>query len=232
MRLRRRSLNGPARFTIIPTPHMSLDRHGQPLNLYFNAAHRHDRAVHELLGLIRGVLLDGIVTPAEVEALDRFIDMNGEILDAFPANVLYARIHPMVRTGHFDEHELSDLRGLLQDTIGEHAGVHDFGAQASTTLPLDVPPRRILFEGGRFVVTGRFMFGARPRVTEEICRRGGVCDHDVTHETNVLLIGTLASRDWKNSSFGRKIEKAVEYRRQGYGVQIVAEDHWVSQLRG
>src|SRR6185312_12540024 len=52
---------------------IAFDRDGQPRNLYFNAAHRHDRAVHELLGMIRGVLVDGIVTEDEARALDRFL---------------------------------------------------------------------------------------------------------------------------------------------------------------
>jgi NAD-dependent DNA ligase len=211
---------------------MTGDSHGQPLNLYFNAAHRNDRAVHELLGLIRGVLIDGIVTPDEVRALDRFIAQNDEILGSFPANVLYERIHWIVRASTFDEHELSDLRGLLEDTIGEHAGVHDLGEQASTTLPLTTPAPMLRFEGMHYVVTGRFLFGARPRVSEEICRRGAVCENDVTLRTDVLLIGSLASRDWKHSSFGRKIEHAIALRAKGREVAIVAEDHWVSQLRG
>jgi hypothetical protein len=209
----------------------ALDSHGQPLNLYFNAAHRADRAVHELLGLIRGVLVDGIVSADEARALDRYIDANPEMLGSFPANVLYERIHLMVRRGLIDEHELHDLKGLLEDTIGEHAGVHDFGAQASTTLPLTDPAPPLDYEGRHFVVTGRFIFGARPRVTDEICRRGALCESDVTHRTNVLLIGSLASRDWKHSSFGRKIQKAMDLREKGYDVAIVAEDHWVSQLR-
>ena len=208
-----------------------LDEHGQPRNLYFNAAHRHDRAVHELLGMIRGVLVDGVVTPTEVTALNEFLRRNPDLEGSFPGDVLCRRIHSMVHAGGPDTHELIELRCLLEDTIGEHAGVHDFGEQASTTLPLTVPPPTLRFEGVCYVVTGAFMYGDRRTVTSAICQRGGLCEDSVTRRTNILLVGTLASRDWKHSSFGRKIEKAVQLRETGCNVAIVAEDYWVSQLR-
>jgi hypothetical protein len=52
----------------------------------------------------------------------------------------------------------------------------------------------------------------------------------VTQKTDYLLLGSMASADWKHSSFGRKIEKACEYRAKGLPIAIVAEDYWASRL--
>jgi hypothetical protein len=49
-------------------------------------------------------------------------------------------------------------------------------------------------------------------------------------ETNYVVIGTFGSRDWVHTSFGRKIEKAVDYRTKGYPLAIITEDHWAAQL--
>jgi hypothetical protein len=38
--------------------------------------------------------------------------------------------------------------------------------------------------------------------------------------------GTFGSRDWVHTSFGRKIQKAVDYRTSGSRLAIVGEDHW------
>ncbi len=71
-----------------------------------------------------------------------------------------------------------------------------------------------------------------PGGTRQVQARGGKSGKDVTRETSYLVIGTFGSRDWVHTSFGRKIEKAVEYRTSGYGLHIVAEDHWAAALDG
>ena len=44
--------------------------------------------------------------------------------------------------------------------------------------------------------------------------------------TNYLVIGTFASRDWANRNYGHKIEHAVELRESGSGISIISEEHW------
>jgi hypothetical protein len=45
--------------------------------------------------------------------------------------------------------------------------------------------------------------------------------------TPFLVIGTLGSRDWAHTSFGRKIEAAIRCRPP---LRIVSEKHWCSNL--
>jgi hypothetical protein len=40
------------------------------------------------------------------------------------------------------------------------------------------------------------------------------------------VIGEYATDAWQNSSFGRKIEKAVAMREAGSPISIVSEAHW------
>ncbi len=46
----------------------------------------------------------------------------------------------------------------------------------------------------------------------------------------MLVIGAYATDSWAHSSFGRKIEKALEIREEGSQISIVSELHWVSFL--
>jgi hypothetical protein len=45
-----------------------------------------------------------------------------------------------------------------------------------------------------------------------------------------LIVGGLGSPEWKHGSFGTKIEKAMQYKRQGLGIMIVHEDNWAQSL--
>jgi len=40
------------------------------------------------------------------------------------------------------------------------------------------------------------------------------------------VLGAYATESWAHSSFGRKIEKAVDMRFSGVPIPIVGENHW------
>jgi hypothetical protein len=76
----------------------------------------------------------------------------------------------------------------------------------------------------------RFAFGPRKACEEATTDLGGQAKRKVTLETDYVVIGTFGSRDWVQSSFGRKIEKAVEYRENYGSPAIISEDHWAGAL--
>ncbi len=52
-------------------------------------------------------------------------------------------------------------------------------------------------------------------------------------QTNFVVLGTYVTPAWAHQSFGRKIEKAMEYRdRNGTGLRIVHENDWMRALEG
>jgi len=106
---------------------------------------------------------------------------------------------------------------------------HEEGLAAedlATTLPLDDPaPSVIEFPDREFCVTGRFAFGTRKKVVEAIVERGGSCNDTPRGMTAYVVVGFFASKDWKYSSYGTKIERAVQLRTGGK-LRIVAEEHW------
>ena len=60
---------------------------------------------------------------------------------------------------------------------------------------------------------------------------GGTVERNITMQTNFLVLGTYVTPAWAHQSFGRKIEKAMDYRdRKGTGLQIVHEQDWTKAL--
>jgi len=64
---------------------------------------------------------------------------------------------------------------------------------------------------------------------EVLARRGRVGDR-VTTLTNFLVVGSFASRDGVETSYGHKIDDAIGLRRLGLAVHLVGEDHWTAAL--
>jgi hypothetical protein len=210
---------------------MSLDPHGQPFNLRFNRARRAERDLSEMLGLAKGLLADGIVSEAEATLLREWTARHPDAVEQWPVNVLKDRLDRAFSDGQIDAHERRDLHELLTALVGGTAGVIA-GADAATELPVDRPVPAIIWRGSVFVFTGKFAFGTRADCQRQALQRGGLCEQNVTQRTRYLIIGTFGSRDWVHTPFGRKIEKAVQYRASGQRLAIVAEAHWAGWLDG
>ena len=208
---------------------VTVDADAQPPRA-INADRRINRATSELLGLIRGVLADGVVTEDEATALAEWLSANDDVVDVWPVSILSDRLEAIFEDGVIDEEERRDLEDLLRNFVGGDLGVQ-LGHSLPTTLPLDDPPPELKFDGSTFVFTGKFAFGPRQTCQEAVMELGATCAEDVTLGTDYLVIGTFGSRDWVQSAYGRKIEKAVRYRREKSAeISIIGEDHWSEHI--
>lgn len=207
-----------------------LDRAGQPINRRYNAARLSDRALDELIGLCRGVAIDGGVALAEAEFLRNWIDCNRDHADDWPANVLYARLSEMLADRVLDRDEERELLDVLHDIVGGGLPVAERVASYSSSLPLDVPAPQMSFPGRRFCLTGKFIFGSRKQCETAIAQLGAEAQSAPSVNTDYLVIGGIGSRDWIHSTHGRKIEAAIKLRERWRRLVIVSEEHWVMSV--
>jgi hypothetical protein len=205
------------------------DNDGQPTNRAYNESRRLARTISELLGLAKGIVMDGVVTQEEAEGLAEWVLRNREFVTVWPLDILIERFDRIFADGKVDEEERNELKELLEALVG--AGATDrLDVHGTTQLPLTQPPPLIQFPGKVFVLTGKFTYGSRRKCEEQIRIRGGVCESSVTLRTHYLVVGLLASRDWIQTSYGRKIEKAVEIIRGQGDLAIISEQHWIKSL--
>jgi hypothetical protein len=206
-----------------------LDEDGQPENRFFNRERSLDRDISELLGLAKGLLADGDISPSEVGMVANWVSEHPDTVAEWPVSILFDRLERIFADGRIDNPEREDLAELLSSLVGGTTGTV-LGQDGSSTLPLDAPPPAIRWDGAVFVVTGRLAFGPRALCKKQIEKLGGLCHDRITLKTNYLIVGTFASRDWIQGSYGRKIEEAVELRKQGHAIAIIGEDHWAASL--
>lgn len=205
-----------------------LDPHGQP-DPQFNAMRRAERDVCELLGLVKGVLADGVVSEEEADALYRWLAAFPDAVAMWPGDVIARRVRKIFADGVVTREEREDLAELLGELAGAKLGIVN-GLQEAPGLPLDQPPPEVEIPGRVFVLTGRFAFGPRKVCEDAVRDLGGWTEPNVTLATNYVVVGTFCSRDWIHTSFGRKIEKAVNYREKHGWPRIIGEDHLAAQL--
>jgi len=201
-----------------------LDDHGQPLDRRYAAKRLNDRAIDELIGLSRGLIADKNVNQQEAEFLRSWMEANLSFCTDPIVNQLYYRIHEMLIDGILDDEEQKELHQILADFNGESTAAHHINLSAS--LPLCNPQPRIEFPSMTFCFTGKFAYGPRKVCEEVVIERGGKIENRMSLRVDYLVIGTFCSTEWAHTSYGRKIEDAVNIRAKGFPIAIISEDHW------
>ncbi len=201
-----------------------------PLIYLFRSSAVADRQIDELIGIVKGVMADGIVTQDEVNFLVSWMNANRHAANMWPAKALYPRLAEIAAKGSMSLAEEGELLDMLMKTIGGNTAPQNGLHSNSTALPLTQPAHPIIFESRVFCFTGAFNAGTRAWCSEQIEQRGGVAANTITKKLNYLVIGDIGNENWAHSTHGRKIEKAIEYNNDGCGIHIVSEEHWYNHL--
>ena len=187
------------------------------------------RSCESLIGICAGLLADNKLNDEEIYFLNTWLVDNESLATTWPGEVIYARVRDVLADGIITEEEREYLKQTLSDLIG--GTLQDSGATSglSTGLPID-DVESVKIEGNSFCFTGGFLFGTRKACEHSIVERKGFILPRVRTELNYLVIGSLASREWAHTSHGRKIEKAMEYKKKNYPITIISEEQWVNYL--
>ena len=179
-----------------------------------------NRQMDTLIGISKGIISDGVVSQSEAEFLLNWL-ANNQFTDSLIFDQLLIRIYNMLRDGHLDKDEQTELFQYLVAFVGDPGSLGEI--LKSTTLPLDDPQPEVDIEGNTFAFTGTCAYGTRKQCREFVEERGGITLSNVTRQLDYLVIGTYVTKSWMHESYGRKIEKAMEYREM-YGLPSVISE--------
>ncbi len=209
---------------------MPADAHGQAGSRFVNQERREDRSINELLGLCHGLIADGVVNQDEAEYLQKWLNSNRHVLDKWPANIIADRVYAFLQDGILDAEEQKELFDILASAVGADRAEAKLEETVATTLPFDNPLPAIKIPDREFCLTGKFVLGTRKQVEQQVKRLGGFVRPNVTVGLDYLVVGDFGSRDWIQSAYGRKIERAVELREERGRLAIISEQAFVEAL--
>ncbi len=150
-------------------------------------------------------------------------------------NLLYSRLACMLQDNALDMDESQELLNILRGFSGlsiERPTVDGAVVVAPTDLPFNSPIPDLVWDGRVFVFTGVMAFGPRKDCQALVEERGGLIGGGVSKKVHYLVVGSIGNEQWRHSTYGAKIIKAVELREAGASIAIVGEDHWQKVLFG
>lgn len=193
----------------------------------FNRKDIQDRQIDTLIGLSKGLSADGKIDKGEAEFLASWLIQSQQSISIPAIKNLLDRVSTMLQDGILDEDESSELLSILRSISGEESAIGELAK--TTSLPINEPLPSIAFQNMSFLFTGTCVFGTRKQCQQAIDSLGGVNAKGVTKSLNYLVLGTYVTDSWVHENFGRKIEKAMEYRDSGLPLVIVTEQHWINE---
>lgn len=202
------------------------DDDGVPLSRVLWKPRVFDREVTELCGLAKGLILDQHLSDGEILGLRDWLRHHPDVAAAFPGRQIAKRVVAALDDGFVDEAEREDLLLMLQALAGGEDGV----PRGDRSISIFDENPSLLFDGGTYVLTGRFAMGSRPVVTKRLEGHGARVQNGLTSFTNYLVVGLLSNPAWIQGTYGRKIEDAIAMREAGHPLRLVSEEQLAEQL--
>ncbi len=197
-------------------------------------------------GLCMGIMADGAINRLEAWALfDWLVHNDMPHLE----NIKKELEESLVEDGKFGSKAGKKLSGHLEKLLGKtlpawlrakqmpvpagfyHGLANNRPLHETANLPgLFDRPEKIDPEAA-YCFTGIFAFGRRPEVEKEAIQCGAeIVQQPVSDRKCYVVVGSVASPDWAHGNYGRKVEKAIQWRTEGKPIQIISEDFWMERL--
>lgn len=188
-----------------------------------------ERGLAEMVGLVSGVIADGVVSDDEATRLAEWTRQHPEIATRWPANILSRRLERILMDGRVDAHERAHLSALLKQLADNPSGL-GAGFPTATDLPLTRPEPQVTFEGKTFLFAGEMAYGPLHACEREVQELGGSTERTVNRRVDYVVIGSISAADWCQAPFGRVLDEVVQYRARGVPIAVISEDHWAATL--
>lgn len=188
-----------------------------------------EASINELLGLLLGLSSDGVINFHEFVVLEDWITRNKHIASYWPTSELVKRIELITADNVVTSEEMDDLLVTVKQLSGQHfeeTGAADGGVAEIFSDVMN----GFAHMNKALCFTGRFVCGTRKEVESRAIKLGATVQSSVNAKLDALVVGTLASRDWRFTSHGRKIERALELREEVGQPIILCERQWLSYL--
>lgn len=190
------------------------------------AKHKTNRAIEHLLGMVTGMVADGQLHDLEIKMLSTWLTSYPEATTEFPGSVIARKVTEVLNDRIITEDERAHLMEVLLGLASTDFSVTGSAAPEVATLPID-DNIDVHFSDAMVCFTGEFLYGTRAACERLVLKLGARYADTVSRKVNILVIGTKVSDDWAHTSFGRKIQKAMELRDQGHPIEIISERRWL-----
>lgn len=187
------------------------------------------RAIEHLTGIVTGIIADGHLHDREILFLRTWLTEQQEATAVFPGSALAKKVDTILADGVITEDERTYLLDTLQSLASSNFSQTGSASAEVTQLPIN---DLVTIHLPECVVclTGEFLYGTRAACERLILSTGAMCVDNVSKKVSVLAVGHKVSPNWAHTSYGRKIQRAVELQEEGHPIEIISERRLIEAI--
>lgn len=202
----------------------------QPANQYYDDI---TSANQYMMGMLHGIMADGRIDNSEIVSLLKSMGDIDFLKGTYPYDEIDSLLTAIMGDKIITEEERLHFTAFVSDFIDSSRSLHIhqpdmdlLRSKYSVTGICAVDPE-IILNGRSFCFTGESRRAKRAEIQDVITSNGGIAHENVRNDTKYLIIGDAGNQCWAYSCYGRKVEKAVQMRKEGRPIIIAHEvDFW------
>lgn len=180
-----------------------------------------------LHGLCHGILSDGIITDEEVFNLHKWLNRNQHLNSYYPYDEIRSLVTSIVSDKIVTEDEKLVLKAYFKQFVNivdpDIKNKIEEETKGLAIMEYCTSEPEVTFEGKTFCITGALKRGKREELLSEISKLGGIPSNNISKKTDYLIVADNGNPAWAFSCYGRKIEQAINLRKQGHIITLIHE---------
>jgi hypothetical protein len=193
-------------------------------NYYYNAV---TADLQTLQGICHGIIANGEIKDEEIIALNKWLYENEHLNTFYPYDEIRSLLLSILSDGKIEDDEKTVLLGYFNQFVTlNNTEVKDKITELTkdvTVSGLCTSEPNVTFEGKTFCITGILQRGNRDVLKDKIIELGGIPTDSVSKKTDYLIVGDNGNPAWAFSCYGRKVEKALQMRKEGHTIVMIHE---------
>jgi hypothetical protein len=189
--------------------------------------------IHRLHAMVGAIASDGRIEEAELRGLSEWLSEHEHLKTCWPYDEIDSVVTKVMADGKIDDEEQNAVRGFFSEFIALYDSRTIVCPQlfdGTSLVGLCAVCPEIIFTNSAFCFTGTSSKYTRSEFAKVVGDVGGAILPGVSGKLNYLVIGADGNPCWAYACYGRKVEKAVELRKQGKRIVLVHENDFHDAL--
>lgn len=189
--------------------------------------------IQRLHAMVGAIAADGRVIEEELRGLSNWLAEHDHLKTCWPYDEIDSLVTKIMSDGKIDDDEHRIVQGFFSEFIAlfdNRTIISPTLLEGASLVGLCAVCPEITFSGATFCFTGASSKFTRSEFSQIVSRLGGDVLGGVSAKLNYLVIGADGNPCWAYACYGRKVEKAVELRKQGKRIVIVHENDFHDAL--
>ena len=193
-------------------------------NIFYNAI---TSDLQVLQGIFHGILSDGIVKDEEIYSLNNWLKENEHLSTFYPYDEIQSIIISIISDKKIIEEERNILMTFLKNFVElgnkeTDKSIKNITQDININGICSIDPI-ITFENKVFCITGILSRETKTELHKTLIELGAKITDGLTRKTDYLIVADNNNPAWAYSCYGRKVEKAVNLRKEGNQIILIHE---------